>query len=679
QDLPFEQLVEVLNPARSAAYQPLFQVMLAFQSSPVARFPLPGLEVSVQPVPNGTAKFDLCLTLDERFTDDGSPAGLTGEWEFAADLFDHTTVEAIAERFQRLVAAVLTDPGIRLGQVEILSPEERRRITELWSTSSEAFAAWRSHHRTATGVPASPDRLYVLDETLRPIPAGVVGEVYVTGVDLGPSVGCPFGGDRMFRTGDLARWRADGQLQLLGRASGQVTVDGFRIDLDEVETGLRQNEALDAVTVTVREDSPGQRCLVAFAAPVNGAAVDQSAVLQFAREALPEFMVPAAVIVLDRMPVTADGEPDRTALAALPVGSVRQPPLPASGTGESGEGSSEATAERTAALCEIFAEVLGMDEVEDWENFFDLGGHSLLGMRLMSCVRERFGVELSIQALFKAPTPAALTEHLEDQRADDPLRPLIPLRATGSKRPLFCIHPGAGIGWTYSGMLRHIDPDRPVYALQAHGLDGVRQPAVTVDAMAAAYVDHIRAVQPQGPFHLLGWSFGGVVAQAMAIQLREAGEEVATLAMVDAYPVEPADEPERVEIGEQDVLRTILDFFGHDLSEFDGPLSHQLVGEVLSAQGTGFPGLSEHRVQAIAGVQANNVNLLNAHRPGRFEGDVVFFTAAEDNIGTVVEWRPYVAGHIHNHDIPCLHKDMMRPEPLEVIGQTMAKWLAEQP
>ncbi|MFB6438443.1 condensation domain-containing protein [Streptomyces sp. NPDC056411] len=681
QDLPFDRLVEALNPTRSTAHHPLFQVMLAFQSSPVTRFPLPGLDVSVHPTPNGTAKFDLCLTLDEQLTDDGTPAGLTGELEYATDLFDHTTAQALTERFRRLITAVLTDPGRRLSQLEDLSPEERRRITEEWSTSGEAVAAWGRHHRTPTGVPAGPDRLYVLDEGLRPVPVGVAGEVYVTGVDLGPSVACPFGGDRMFRTGDLARWRADGRLQPLGRAAGRVTVGGFRIDPDEVEAGLRRHPALDAVAVAVREEASGQRDLVAFAVTVDGAALDPSAVLGFAREALPEFMVPAAVVALDRMPVTADGEPDRAALAALSVGSGRQPalPLPADGPRGGGEAAPEAQAERTATLCEIFAEVLGMDEVEDWEDFFDLGGHSLLGMRLLSRVREQVGVELSLQTLFKAPTPAALAEHLQRTADDDPLRPLIPLRATGNKLPLFCVHPGAGIGWAYSGLLRHIAPDRPLHALQAHGLDGVRQPAATVEAMAAAYIDHLRAVQPHGPYHLLGWSFGGVVAQEMAIRLREAGEEVATLALLDAYPVGPDDEPERVEIGEQEVLRTILDFFGQDAPEADGPLSTQRVGEILAAQGTGFPGLTEGRVQAIATVQTNNVNLLNAHRPGRFDGDVVFFTAAEDDIGTVDEWRPHVTGRLHNHDVPCLHKDMMRPEPLEVIGQTMAAWLAEQP
>ncbi|GHF69403.1 hypothetical protein GCM10010218_58540 [Streptomyces mashuensis] len=665
QDLPFERLVEVLNPVRSAAHQPLFQVMVSHQSGTDAPLSLPGLDVGTEKVPSTTAKFDLCLTVDERFAADGTPAGLDGGLEYALDLFDPATAEDLALRFVLLLRAVAADPRVRIGAADLLTPEERQRITGEWAADPAALDTWQRHARTPLTERTGQERLYVLDEELRPVPPGAPGTVYVThpGAAAAPdAVPCPFGDGTaaMVPTGDLARWAADGRLVPLGRAAGDVALGAMRIAPGEIETELAGHPAVGAAAVAVREDRAGQQHLLAWAEPAPGGTADPGALRDHLAAALPPYLVPTGVVVLDALPRTAGGDVDH---AALPGPDGEETP----GTG--------GAAQHTAALCEIFSEVLGVDDIEPDENFFDLGGHSLLAMRMISRIRGVFGTEVSIQTVFEAPTPELLAARLADGGTAAPFRPLLPLRTTGTRAPLFCVHPGAGIGWAYSALLRHLDPDRPVHALQARRLDGTGELPATVGEMARDYVRQIREVQPHGPYHLLGWSFGGVVAHEMAVLLQEEGEHTSTLAVLDAYPADPAGEPEPVEIGEQEVLATIVDFFGHDATAFDGPLTHEDVNKVLEAEGTGFPGLTARHVTAIAEVQTNNVNLLHAHAPRRFDGEMVFFTATDDDLGVVDEWRPFTAGPVHHHEVPCAHKDMMRPGPAGAIGRTVAEWL----
>ena len=279
-----------------------------------------------------------------------------------------------------------------------------------------------------------------------------------------------------------------------------------------------------------REDGPGGKRLVGYVVAA-GAAVPDAAVLRaHLGQSLPEHMVPSAFVVLERLPLTPNGKLDRRALPApeQPVGAVRRAPR----------------TPQEEILCGLFAEVLGLERVGIDDNFFALGGHSLLATRLISRIRSTLDVELAIRSLFEAPTVEALCDRLNGSQPDrSPLDVLLPLRPSGSLPPLFCIHPGGGLSWSYSGLMRHLPSDRPIYGLQARGIAHPETSPQTLEEMAADYVTFVRQVQPTGPYHLLGWSFGGLVAHAMATHLQDQGETVALLALLDCYPIAGQSQP----------------------------------------------------------------------------------------------------------------------------------------
>ncbi|WP_243789570.1 non-ribosomal peptide synthetase [Saccharopolyspora gloriosae] len=529
---------------------------------------------------------------------------------------------------------------------------------------------WECEPDTGTSVPIGvPDpgtRLYVLDAALRPVPPGVVGELYVSGTGLAhgylnrPSltaerfVADPYGapGARMHRTGDLVRWRSDGALDFAGRADDQVKIRGFRIEPGEIEAALARHPAVGQVATVVREDRPGDKRLIGYV--VANEEVEQAELRAHVAESLPDYMVPAAIVFVDALPLMPNGKLDRAALPApdltAAVGSV----VPRDPTEE--------------VLCGLFAEVLELPRVGVHDSFFDLGGHSLLAARLIARIDEALGAKLNVGSLFAAPTVAGLGARVRTGGKGDALGILLPLRTEGDKEPLFCVHPAAGLAWPFSGLMKHIDPSRPLYGLQSRGLD---EPAPVIDdlaAMAAEYLEHVREVQPHGPYHFLGWSFGGVIAHEMSTQLQDQGEQVRFLCMLDSYPKDVWDELPT----EEEALKALLYMAGYDMSLLgEQPLRREQVMEILSAEGSALANLEEHTVKAIIDNFANCAVLENEADHDLFRGDVLFFTATVNPAKASLTsrmWEPYVDGVVENHDIACEHKDMTRPAPLAEIA-----------
>ncbi|SDJ28185.1 amino acid adenylation domain-containing protein [Lentzea albidocapillata subsp. violacea] len=518
-------------------------------------------------------------------------------------------------------------------------------------TEASVDVTWQRFRHDPTpsvpiGRPVWNTQVYVLDPALSPVPAGATGELYLSGTQLAtgylnrpattgqrfvPNPHRP--GERMYRTGDLVRWHSGGVLEYLGRTDDQVKIRGVRIELGEVAAAVSAHPSVAQAAAVVREDRPGDKRLVVYAVPAEPAGFDAASVREFAARSLPEAMVPAAVVALTKLPLSPSGKLDRRALPAPDF--TRAPTRPPRD-------------HRERVLCAVFADVLGLDSVGVDDDFFDLGGHSLLATRLVDRVHRALGVHTTIRAVFDAPTPAGLATRL-DETGTDPLNVLLPLRSTGSRAPLFCVHPAAGIGWVYSGLLRHLD-DRPVHALQSRALTEAW--TGTLDEMVKDYLAEIRAIQPEGPYHLLGWSFGAQVAHAIATRLQAENAEVAFLALLDGYPGTPG--PPSASDPTADLLaslgRTSLD----DL----------------------VPVLGARAVAALPSVFAHNRHLSDTHTPAAaYRGDALFFLATEDRTDSSPHpdaWAPHITGTLHLHPVPATHGDMTHPIPMAEIGATIA-------
>jgi thioesterase domain-containing protein/aryl carrier-like protein len=318
-------------------------------------------------------------------------------------------------------------------------------------------------------------------------------------------------------------------------------------------------------------------------------------------------------------------------------------------------------------MCEAFAEVLGLDEVGIDDDFFRLGGHSLLAVRLIAQLQTR-GVAVPLRSLLLAPTVSGLMDRMNLSSLRDALEVLLPIRTEGSRPPFFCIHPGGGLSWSYLPLARFVPEDLPLYGLQARGLDGASALAGSVQEMAADYVEQIRSVQQSGPYHLLGWSFGGFPAHEIAVLLEEAGEEVAALVIMDTYPTPPEAEAALDDADDAD-------------TDDAQPIPPHLMERVREEAGRFLGAISDEELESLARAFLNNGALKRMHVLGRFNGNALVLVAGEgapEGVRTAERWRPYISGEISAVALPCKHSDMIQPHMLEQAWTSIAAWLGWQ-
>ncbi|MFD3743313.1 non-ribosomal peptide synthase/polyketide synthase [Nocardia sp. NPDC058633] len=371
-------------------------------------------------------------------------------------------------------------------------------------------------------------------------------------------------------------------------------------------------------------------------------------VRRWAAERLPEFMVPAAVLVLESVPLTASGKLDRAALPDPELLSAREYRAPRT--------------EREQALAALFAEILGIGRVGTNDDFFALGGHSLLATRLTSRIRATLGVEVPVRVIFDAPTVAELATRLDDGTAGSDFDQVLVLKSSGSQQPLWCLHPGGGLGWFYQQLGRDL-PERPIYAMQSRGLESGPL-ASSFAEMIQDYTDQIIAHQPDGPYFLLGWSYGGIVAHSLAAELARRGKAIGLLAIMDSKP--PITTDPEPDVSEDDAMAGItawvVDRFGDQL---DSPAVHSLAERATK-------------------VLINNSTLLAEFSTPVYDGGATIFAAAVDVEGNrpvdakselEQAWRPYIRGRMDIFDVDCAHGDFDRPENMGLVGRILGGFL----
>lgn len=410
-------------------------------------------------------------------------------------------------------------------------------------TETTTFALWYEVCDVApaaitvpVGRPIAGATAYVLDASGHLMPPGTPGELCIggSGVALGylgdeqltaarfvPDPWAAGAGLRLYRTGDSAVWREDGNLELGGRLDDQIKLRGFRIELGEIVVALERLDRVRQAVVIVREDRPGDRRLVSYVVSVDGQLLDTGAIASSLAESLPSFMLPSAYVQVFSLPMTPAGKLD-----------VRSLPAPISSIAVAGLAEPSTEAERQ--LLEVWKRVLGLESVAIDDDFFELGGHSLTAVRLVADVERLMGIRIPMSTLFEAPTVHKLAGLLSTAGWTPDWSCLVPICTTGSLPPIFCVHGyGSQVLWL-SDMARELGAVQPIYGLQPQGLDGRMEPLRRIEDMAARYVTEIRGVVPHGPYYLLGYSLGGTVAFEMARQMEACGLRVAYLGLIDS-------------------------------------------------------------------------------------------------------------------------------------------------
>ncbi len=523
------------------------------------------------------------------------------------------------------------------------------------------------------GFPVWNTRLYVLDARMQPVPVGVADDLYLGGVQLARGylgrddltterfLADPFlPGERIYRTGDVARWRRDGAVEYLGRSDHQVKLRGLRIELGEIEAALRELPGMDRVEVLLRQDAPGDARLVAY---VPAAHADAVTLRSHLATRLPDYMVPSAFVGVDHWPVTANGKLDRNALPKPPqlevAGLAPRTPL-----------------EQELAL--LFAQALGREvPVAVDADFFSLGGDSLSAVHLLLAIEQRWRCDLGLGALFAQPTVAALAVRIAEPPAlaDHALGPVIALAATDAAgpTPLFVLHPAGGIAWNYRTLARALQPARPVYGLQSPALDARQPLPSSIEAMANDYVQRVVALQPKGPVHLLGWSVGGILVQAMAVRLHEIGREVGELVLLDAYPSECwRAEPEPDAIA---ALRALLAIAGHDPDAHPELDSRERILAFLRRGGSALGSLPDVVLDGVVRAVTGTNRLIREHIHQPFDGTLVHVRAGRDHQARPqlqsALWRTH-ARKVQALELPFLHAELTGRD---AVAQ-LAPWLS---
>ena len=552
--------------------------------------------------------------------------------------------------------------------------------TTIYSTGKQIRA---TDEVITIGRPIHNTQVYVLDEERNLLPEGIVGELYIGGAGVArgylnrPELTAekflpdPFdaaGTGRLYRTGDLGKFTADGEIHCLGRIDQQVKIRGYRIELEEIENVLNALPDVREVVVLAREDRPGDQRLVAYVVPETmPELLFQLAPPTQARHwrkqlstILPAQMIPADFVVMAGLPLTPNGKIARNALL--------KPPAP---THSELNGTAERIDKVEKQLISIWNDALGLETIGPDDDFFDLGGHSMIAVQVMTRIEREMNRKLPLSTLLTAPTVRQLSALLRSDQPEPKFKSLVPIKPDGSKRPLYIVHGGGLNVLLFNTLAKNMDADQPVYGFQAKGVDGTEDPLETLEEIAAYYVSEILMHNPKGPYALAGYSYGGIIAYEMAHQLRQTGQEVFMLGMIDTY----AEQTSRFDswltkLTKKSWFLTKSALYTFVLLKENPKLTVSYKSKRLSYYLTRLrwalsPGQKDERIGFYGypdKIDRLNTFVAENYHLEPYEGRVDVFVAKEKTFYmddfVFLGWKPYARGGVRTFEIPGTHNTL---------------------
>jgi len=555
--------------------------------------------------------------------------------------------------------------GSRVRWINTYGPTE----TSVIATAHEPLHSEPLPDTLPIGRPIDNAKVYLLDGNLQPVPVGVSGEIHIGGAGLARGylnrpretaakfTPDPFGAEpqaRLYKTGDMARYRPNGEIEFIGRRDSQTKIRGFRVEPGEIDNVLGAHPSIREAVVIVQGEELGDKRLVAYMVLAAGLRVSDAELRSWLKERLPDYMIPSAFVFLAELPLTPNGKVDRRALAVLPVHRASEYSAPPSDAVES-------------RLVRMWEAVLGRSPIGVRENFFELGGHSLIAVRLMRHIEQGFSRKLPLATLFEAPTIEQMAVILRRDSWKPEFSLVVPIQPKGTRPPFFCVHGLGGAVLRFQDLARHMAPDQPFYGIQPQGMDGGAPVLASVEEMAARYISEMRTFQREGPYYIGGYSFGGLVAFEMALQLVDEGHEIGFLGLLDTYPGQAKSTT--------DMVSTLLKLsFKQQATYVRQRVKRYRKGIRRRWDALFLPSLLKEVRSTLAQAEL-------AYQPRPYSGKATWFCAGEKGLRGLStpenDWSNWIIGGVEVHEFEGDHGSILK-EPMVTMLAGKLRWCMEK-
>ncbi|KAK9763191.1 hypothetical protein K7432_010368 [Basidiobolus ranarum] len=696
QDVPFEKIVAELQPERDLSLNPLVQVVFALHELSITDFDAKDFNIDGHGDQQTTSRLDLEVHIH--------PHGnsLRADVIYCTDLFVPSTIEHMFEGFIHILECIAIDPQQVLfgGEAvdhrfvqKFLDMSNRPRLLHVYGpTENTTFSTWYEVNQISNNVPIgkpiSNSKVYVLDRQFNPVPTGFVGELCVAGDGLArgylnqseltaqkfivnPNPEC--GGEIMYRTGDLARFRSDGNLVFVGRRDDQVKIRGYRIELDEIRNALLKHEGVKECVVVVNSEADIKRIVAYIIKDMVELEVTEDSLKAHLANSLPKYMLPYAILMVDNIPLLPSGKLDirsLSTLACLPLAqeiSYVEPQTPLE-----------------IGIANIMADVLSLERVGLNDNFFDLGGHSLLSIQLISKVRKLLGVSISLHMLFEAPTVfmlaknASLRNHENNSESID--SPVVMLREGGDEIPIVLIHAIGGGLSCYQPLLSCLKHDGPIYGIYASDFLGLlrRKSFYNVEDMAQYYVESLMELSGRRKFIVGGWSYGGNIAFSIAVALQKIAVDVPSVFLFDSYPLFGIECYEKYSMPLATMIIKLMNQM-HESTEIPGQEFHMI--RDLFGLSNNFSRDDEVTLELLTSA-LNRISHMRQYQPDKYTGTVCQFRClldkfdyVEDTSSLQDKWSTLFEGKYITKSVKGSHATMLQSPYIENIATELEMFI----